>query len=239
MLFVQEVREIATHYNVSPEIALIALETTLNKPELLSAFSANEIVLSESGLRVIRPTGRQDIAVKKKIWRLIKHEFIKTVTRIEIDNNFNYWKRMKQKIVTGEIEKFTPDNGMIVRLAPHSYSLKPIYALCPAQYQATRYRGHTEWLGREKIFFCKDVSLNVSETVMQLNIELSLTSLKIPELVLREKLRNSFESETKVRCRVRYPGKFSLVESTKRISKRLLNEVIDEISEGLRIQVTN
>lgn len=239
MSWEKALEELAASHNISPQVLPQILNVALNTPRLHTAFNTREIRLTEEGLKINRPTGITLITeIRKPVMRLILHELSKAISDIASVNEYSYWSGIKNQIVTGEIEKVS-DCGYTVKIKAHTLSIKPIYACCPPILQPLIYRNNKEWLGKERIFYCSSVRLVTKDGISKTEVVLSLTSKKIPELILRDKIKNSLDNEPRVWCTKRYPGKLTIIESTKRLPKKIISETIAEIQEGLRVNRRN
>ena len=232
-----DIEEVAGQYGVSPEVMRLTLDMVLNTFPVKMATGANFIYTTSDGVQLHRDS---DVVLmprfRKKFLRFLRDKVLLAVNGRVVLNDYNYWAGSQGHLVTGWVFKMQEDGDWVVALERKSYENRRdvIYARCPVQQQPVKERGKPS--GAQKKFYCNLVRIVKHKGQYALDIILSRTSKRLPELLLNHALEAiPGESGTRVRCTYRDASRYSLVETRKKIPKSVLAGVMAELNEGIKV----
>lgn len=215
------------------------LEETLSDA-LTEAFGRRVMVfLSGENMVIYRETGengREGLErlsprqIRKEVVRLCRYRIETELNRRKAIREYDFLKTLQGSVVRGVINRVMDDDSLSVLFPVEElFNCREITGTCPEAQQPPRERG-TYRLGEARFFFVSSVRLVDWGKVLLLEIRLSRTSRRLPELLLKMET-----GMTGIRCIRRISGKTSLVESPERIPREAILAVASELGERIKV----
>ncbi|MFA7464348.1 MAG: hypothetical protein WCY54_04775 [Syntrophales bacterium] len=243
-------QEITDSYRVPVDFAVEKLEQACN--EVLARITGYDIetwvTRRESGTAiviwaisgpwhdpVIRRLAPDKISTNAAKW--ISSRIRALIREYSVLDHFGSLLRLHHRVFNGQISK-PPARGapLIVDLTYTcaGNSVQTVTAVCPLRFQPPRERGSYA-LGQVHKFYVSKVRLAKKRRELGISIELSRTSRKFPETLMKDLCREVLDSRRVIRCVRRVLGYRTEVVVSDPLPKEVLLAVRQEIGEYLQV----
>jgi hypothetical protein len=232
-------REVAGKYRLPAEETKNLLERALSD-SLTEAFGKRVIVsFCGDALSIYRETGRDDAEglerlsprqVRKEVVRLCRYRVETELVKRKTIAEYDYLKTLQGAAVRGVVDRVLDDDTLMVLVhVDELLNCREITGSCPVSQQPRRERGvYRE--GDIQFFFVSSVRLVGREQVLRVDVRLSRTTRRLPEVLLRMET-----GITGIRCTRRIAGRISLVESRERLPREAILAVSTELGERVKV----
>jgi hypothetical protein len=187
-------------------------------------------------IRMLTPDGISTNAAK---W--IGSRIRALMREYSVVDHFGSLLRLHHRVYEGRISR-PPAKGMPltvdVAYRGADGSLQAVTAACPWRFQPPRERGGYA-LGQSYKFYVSKVRLAKNGRELGISIELSRTSRKLPEILMKDLCRDVMDSRRFIRCTRRVLGCRTEIVVSGPVPKEVLLAVRQEIGEYLQIVFTN
>jgi hypothetical protein len=215
------------------------LEETLSDT-LTEAFGRRVIVfLSGEKMVIYRETGKNGWEglerlsprkIRKEVVRLCRYRVETELNRRTAIREYDFLKTLQGSVVRGVVNRVLDDDSLSVLFPVNElFNCREVAGTCPVSQQPPRER-ETYRQGEARFFFVSSVRLVDWGKVLLLEIRLSRTSRRLPEILLKMKT-----GMTGIRCIRRISGKISLVESPEKIPREAILAVAAELGERIKV----
>jgi len=232
-------REVAKEYRLPAGETWALLERTLSEA-LTEAFGRRVIVsLSGEAIAIYRETGRNGPEglerlsprqVRKEVVRLCRYRIETELGQRKTLIEFDYLKTLQGSVVRGVVDRVLDDGTLIVLFhVEELFNCREITGACPVSQQPRREReGYRA--GDTRFFFVSAVHLVDRKTLFRVDIRLSRTTRRLPEVLLKMETGLG-----EIRCVRRIAGRISLVESRERLPREAILAVSTELGERVKV----
>lgn len=232
-------REVAKEYRLPAGETREILEETLSDT-LTEAFGRRIMVfLSGEKMVIYRETGengREGLErlsprqISKEVVRLCRHRVETELNRRRAIGEYDFLKTLQGTVVRGIVDRIM-DDGSLAVLFPvdELFNCREVTGTCPEGQQPPKERG-TYRQGEARLFFVSSVRLVDWGKVLLLEIRLSRTTRKLPEILLKMETGMSG-----IRCIRRIAGRISLIESRESLPREAILAVAAELGERVKV----
>ena len=232
-------KDIAEKFNLPAQESRKLLESALSEA-LTEAFGRRVIVfLSGDSLSIYRATGRDGSVVlkrlppgllRKDLVRRCRYCVERELQRRKTVIEFNYLKSLRGTAVKGVIDKVRSDGSLSVLFYLEDlFDCREIAGTCPVSQQPPEERGLYA-PGDSHYFFVSKVLLVDRGKTFKIDVRLSRTSMRLPELLL--KMKSGFGE---FRCVKRIAGCISVVVAPQRLPRETIMATAAELGERVRV----
>jgi len=232
-------REVAKEYRLPAGETMAILEQTLSDA-LTEAFGRRVIVfLSGEKMVIYRETvknGREGLErlyprqIRKEVVRLCRYRVETELNRRRAIREYDFLKPLQGSVVRGVVDWVRHDGSLAVLFpVDELFNCREVAGTCPEAQQPPRERG-TYRQGEARFFFVSSVRLVGWGKVMLLEIRLSRTTRRLPEILL--KMETGMAG---IRCTRRIVGKISLVTSRESLPREAILAVAAELGERVKV----
>jgi hypothetical protein len=242
MLAQELIADIATQYRVSPTLVLYEVDKALQTDAFKQAIGYNYGCVTEDGIQLHRIGGTVMLPqLKRSLCRMLKHHVLEALNFQSALNEYEYWRHIQHKTVIGHVERKEQNGTLVIALGKDSfgYTENTIYARCHLCDLPPKERNSCR-PGESKIFYASKVAIKKSPNgVYMVDISLSRTIKRLPEILLRQKLEDCLKRDIKVRVKKRHCGELTIIETSASIPSRFITELTSELNERIRIEITS
>ncbi|MHC1697593.1 MAG: hypothetical protein AB9919_05930 [Geobacteraceae bacterium] len=232
-------REIAREYRLPAGETRAILEQTLSDA-LTEAFGRRVIVfLSGEKMIIYRESGKNGREglerlsprqIRKEVVRLCRYRIETELNRRKAIREYDFLKTLQGAVVRGVVDWVMHDGSLAVLFpVDELFNCREVTGTCTLSMQPQRERG-TFREGEARSFFVSSVRLVGWDKVLLVEIRLSRTSRRLPEILLKMET-----GMTGIRCTRRIAGKISLVTSRKNLPKEAILAVAAELGERVKV----
>ncbi len=232
-------KDIAEKFRLPAEENRKLLESALSKA-LTEAFGKKVIVyLSGDSLSIYRSTGRNGTVVLKRLPAgLLRKDLVRRcrycvereLERRKTVIEFGFLKSLRGTVVKGVVDKVRKDGSLSVLFyLDDLFDCREIAGTCPASQQPPEERGLYA-PGDYHYFFVSKVLLIGQEKALKIDVRLSRTSMRLPELLLKMK-----SGVGEIRCVKRISGCISVVTTPQKLPREAILAVSAELGERVRV----
>ena len=173
------------------------------------------------------------------VLRLVEHNVIYALNKERISREYQTLKILRGKMVEGAVDRHWPNGDLRVRieLTKH-FNTETVYARFPLIYQTTRKEELSAYSNGDGLYFYV-VRLSVVEenSMPRVDIYVSRTSRKLPEMIMRQWLETE-NLPVEVECQKRVCGAFSILSVSNRVPIAARDSVSEELcGELVRLKV--
>jgi len=231
-------KSVADKYRLPAEITRKLLEISLSE-SLTEAFGRRVIALfTKCGLQIYRECGEEEKLERLPLPLLGKELVQKCLFRVEIALQSRkalldqgYLNTLRGSVLRGVIDKVLDDGSLsILFYLDELFNCREIAGTCPFSQQPPRERGHYR-PGDPLFFFVSRVHLVGREDVVKVDVRLSRTSMRLPELLLRMK-----SGMGEIWCVKRIAGRLSILTARQRVPGEAISAVARELGERIRVR---
>jgi len=232
-------REVAREHRLPAGEARAILERALS--EALTEAFGRRVIVSISGevIAIYRETGRNGPEglerlsprqVRKEVIRLCRYRVETELNRRKAIGEYDFLKTLQGAVVRGVVDRVM-NNGTLMVLFPvdELFNCREVTGTCPKSKQPPRERGSYRE-GEARSFFVSSVRLVGREKVLRVDIRLSRTTRRLPEVILKMET-----GITGIRCIRRMAGKISIVVSRERLPREAILAVAAELGERVKV----
>lgn len=233
-------REVAENYRLRPEEARKLLERILS--ESLTEVLGKHVIVYFSGgsLSIYRETGGDGAKglepfsprlLRKDVVRRCRYLVEAELQKRRAIFEHGYLLALRGSVVRGVIDRVRDDGALSVLFyVDELFNCREITATCPLSQQPPEERG-AYTVGDPLFFFVSKVRLIGREMHFKVDVQLSRTSMRLPELLLKMK------SEIKeIRCVRRVAGSMSVVVAGERLPREAITAVAAELGERIKVR---
>lgn len=232
-------REVAEHYRLRPEEARKLLERTLSE-SLTEALGKRVIVYFSGGsLSIYRETGGEGEKgleafsphlLRKELVRRCRYLVEAELQKRKAIFEHGYLKALRGSVVRGVIDRIRDDGAFSVLFyVDELFNCREVAAICPLSQQPPGER-ELYAVGAPLFFFVSDVRLIGREMHFKVDVRLSRTSMRLPELLL--KMQSGIGE---IRCVRRVAGRISVVVARERLPREAITAVAAELGERIKV----
>jgi len=215
------------------------LESALSE-SLTEAFGKKVIVfLSGDSLSIYLATGRNGSVIlkrlppgllRKDLVRRCRYCVERELERRKTIIEFGFLKSLRGTAVKGVVDRVRKDGSLSVLFyLDELFDYREIAGTCPVSQQPTEERGLYA-PGDCHYFFVSKVLLVGREKALKIDVRLSRTSMRLPELLLKMK-----SGIGEIRCVKRIAGCISIVTAPKKLPREAILAVSAELGERVRV----
>ena len=215
------------------------LENALSE-SLTEAFGKQVIVyLSGNSLSIYRETVRDGSVelkrlppdlLRKDLIRRCRYFVERELQRRKAIIEFDYLESLRGTAVKGVVDKVRSDGSLLVLFyVDDLFDCREIAGTCPVSQQPPEERGLYA-PGDSHFFFVSKVLLVGREKALKVDVRLSRTSMRLPELLLKMK-----SGVGEIKCVKRIAGRISVVMAGQRLSREAIIATASELGERVRV----
>lgn len=208
-----------------------ALTEAFGRRVFVSLAGENMVIYRETG-----ENGREGLErlsprkIRKEVVRLCRYRVETELNRRTAIREYDFLKTLQGSVVRGVVNRVLDDDSLSVLFpVDELFNCREVAGTCPVAQQPPRER-ETYRQGEARFFFVSSVRLVDWGKVLLLEIRLSRTSRRLPELLLKMET-----GITGIRCIRRIAGKISLVESPERLPREAILAVAAELGERIKV----
>ncbi|MRR58330.1 MAG: hypothetical protein EG824_08985 [Deltaproteobacteria bacterium] len=226
-------------YRLPAGETMVILEQTLSEA-LTEAFGRRVIVsLSGENMIIYRETGRNGPEglerlsprqIRKEVVRLCRYRVKTELNRRKAIGEYDFLKTLQGAVVRGVVDRVMNDGSLVVLFpVDELFNCREVAGTCPVAQQPQRERGIYRQ-GESRFFFVSSVRLVGWDKVLLLEIRLSRTSRRLPEILLKMET-----GMTGIQCTRRIAGRISLVTSRESLPREAILAVAAELGERVKV----